>query len=200
MNLAEILRKINNLARFRTVTETKSVDGKALARVKTSEESASDFLPVMNFSNSFKRHWIPVRVGEQVLVISPFGEADSGFIIRAIFNKGRKEPAGANDTTEIIEYEDGTRISYDTEAKELKVQAAGKVTIICTAATITATSVNISASASISMSAPSVSIDGPLHVTSDISTDASVSDSKGSLTDHVHTGVTPGGSNTGDRP
>ena len=139
-------RRMNNLIRFRTVTGTKSVDGKALARVKTGEESVSDFLPVMNFSNSFKRHWIPVRVGEQVLVVCPFGEADSGFIIRGIFSKAQKEPVGANDTTEIMEYEDGTRISYDTQAKELKIDAAGAVNIICTNATITADTVDVTAS------------------------------------------------------
>lgn len=178
MTPSEILRRIANIARFRTITQTKSADGKALARVKISEDAASDFLPVMNFSNSFKRHWIPVRVNEQVLVICPFGEADSGFIIRGIFNKGRKEHALSNDHTEVIDYEDGTVITYDTEAKELKIAAVGTINI-------TAANINIA---------------GPVNINGDLTTTGSISDSIGSLTGHVHTGVTPGSSNTGIRP
>lgn len=202
MNPSEIVRRINNIARFGTVTETKSADGKALARVKVGER-VSDFLPVMSFSNSFKKHWIPVRPKEQVLVLSPFGEANGGVVMRSIFNRSAKEPTGANDTMEIVEYEDGTRLSYDTEAKELKIDAAGKITIVCKSASIYADNVDITAATSNTGDVTitgAVSITGALSVTGDISTDASISDSKGSLTGHVHTGVTSGGSNTGTRP
>lgn len=128
MNLAEIERRLSNIARFGTVTETKSADGKALARVKIGDR-VSDFLPLMSFSSSFKKHWMPVRTNEQVLVISPFGEANSGTIFRSIFNKNAKEPIGANEHTEIIEYEDGTKISYDTKAKLLKLDCVGDIVI-----------------------------------------------------------------------
>lgn len=198
MSLAEISRRINNLARFRTVTETKSVDGKALARVRTGEKSVSDFLPVMNFSNSFKRHWIPVRVNEQVLVVCPFGEADSGFIIRGIFSKRQKEPVGANNTTEVMEYEDGTVITYDTQAKELKINAAGAVNIICINATVTASTVDVKASTVDVTAATTHS--GDVSIVGNLNVSGNISDSKGSLTGHVHTGVTSGAANTGTRP
>lgn len=165
--MSELFRRLSNLARFGTVTETKSANGKALARVKIGER-VSDFLPVKSFSNSFKKHWIPIRPEEQVLVISPFGDANSGLVLRSIFNKNAKEPVGANDHTEIIEYEDGTKISYDTQAKELTINAAGTVNIICKNANITASQ--------------GVTITGPLHVTQDISTDGGVTDSRGDLT------------------
>lgn len=157
MSPAEIRRRINNIVRFGTVTESRSKDGKALARVQVGER-VSDFLPVMSFSNSFKKHWIPVRPKEQVVVFSPFGEADSGFVIRSIFNKNAKEPTGANDTTEIIEYEDGTRLSYDTTAKELKIDAVDKITIICKAAKVTADTVDVT-STSAKVTADTVEID-----------------------------------------
>ncbi len=157
MHTAEILRKINNLISIGTVTESKSEQGLSLARVKILER-VTDFLPVAQSSNSFKTKASPVRVGEQVLVFSPYGEGDSGIIFGAIFNKGQKEPVGANDTTEITEYEDGTRISYDSEVKELKIQAAGKVTIICATATITADAVEVT-SGSAKVTADAVTVD-----------------------------------------
>lgn len=157
MNLAELSRRINNIVRFGTVTESRSKEGKALVRVQIGER-VSDYLPVMSFSNSFKKHWVPVRPKEQVVVFSPFGDADSGFVVRSIFNKSAKEPTGANDTTEIIEYEDGTRLSYDTDAKELKINAVDKITIICKAADVTAQTVNIT-STSAKVTADVVEVD-----------------------------------------
>lgn len=171
----EILRRISNIARFGTITETKSADGKALARVRVGER-VTDFLPVMSFSNSFRRHWIPIRPGEQALVVSPFGEADSGIIFRGIFNRSQKEPSGSGDTTEIIEWEDGTRITIDTAAKTIKIDAsgsasvvaAGPVSITCANATIAADTVTIDAAVT--------------DITGDLSVGGGITDALGDLT------------------
>lgn len=127
--LAEVKRLINNLVSFGTISETKSADGKALARVKVMDRE-TDFLPIVSFSNSFKKHYIPARVGEQVVMFSPFGEANGGFIVRSIFNKSSKEPTAANNHTEVVEYEDGTVFTYDTQAKKLDLNCVGDITII----------------------------------------------------------------------
>lgn len=126
--LAELKRLINNIVCFGTISQTKSADGKALAKVKVMDRE-TDFLPVVSFSNSFKKHFIPVRVGEQVVMFSPFGEASGGFIIRSIFNKSAKEPSLANEHTEVMEYEDGTVITYDTKAKLLSIKCIGDMKI-----------------------------------------------------------------------
>lgn len=139
MSFAEIKRLITNLVNFGTISEVKSAEGKALSRVKISDRE-TDFLPIVSFSNSFKTHYIPGRVGEQVVVISPFGEANGGFILRSIFNKSQKEPTGSNEHTEVIEYEDGTRFSYDTKAKKLIVNCVGDVELIAKNITIKADS------------------------------------------------------------
>jgi len=180
--LAELQRLINNIVTFGTISQTKVADGKALARVKVMDRE-TDFLPVVSISNSFKKHFIPIRVGEQCVMISPFGEANGGFIIRSIFNKGSKEPSLANETTEVMEYEDGTVITYDTKAKELKVNASDKITIICKAATITADTVDITATTS---NTGDVTINGNLTVSGDVSSGGIITDSKGDLTNHKH--------------
>lgn len=125
---SEILRLISNLCSFGTIVETKSANGLALARVKI-DDRVTDFFPVVSKSNSFKKHYIPVRVGEQVTVFCPFGEANIGFILPSIFNKGSKEPTGASDTREVVTYEDGTTFFYDTKIKELNVNCVGDVKI-----------------------------------------------------------------------
>lgn len=160
METAELSRRLNNLIRIGTVTETKSAEGKALARVQIGDR-VTDFFPVMSFGNSFSRHYIPVRVQEQVMVLSPFGEADSGVILRGIYNKNCKEPDGSNDTTDVIEYEDGTRISYDTEAQEMTVNTPGKITIIA-AGSVSVTSESVSVDCTTgTVTAESVTVDSP---------------------------------------
>ena len=178
--IPEILRRISNLARFGTITETKSSDGKALARVKVGER-VTDFLPVMSFSNSFRRHWIPIRPGEQALVVSPFGEADSGIVVRGIFNRGQKEPTDANNTTEIIEWEDGTRIAIDTAAKTIRLDAAGSVNVVATGqVSITSTSATITAD--------SVTVDAAMtDVTGDLTVGGTITDARGDLTNFTTT-------------
>jgi phage baseplate assembly protein V len=123
---AELLRKLGNIAAVGTISEV--VEAKALVRV-TLLDRVTDFLPVLMFANSFKKHFVPLRVGEQVIVVSPYGEASSGFVIRGIFNRGCREPELANDTTEVIEFEDGTVVMYDTKAKHLFMNAVGDITI-----------------------------------------------------------------------
>lgn len=135
MEESEIRRLFGNVCQIGTVTKTKSIEGLALARVDVGERE-TDFFPVVGQSNSFKKHFVPVRVGEQVAVFCPFGEANVGFIIRSIFNKGSKEPQGSSENREVIQYEDGTTIFYDTKLKELNITAVGKVKVKCVEAEV----------------------------------------------------------------
>ena len=139
---SELLRLISNLCSFGTVVETKSAEGLALARVKI-DERVTDFFPVASRSNSFKKHYIPIRVGEQVTVFCPFGEANIGFILPSIFNKGSKEPTGASDSREVVSYEDGTTFYYDTKRKELNINCVGDINIKATGSiTLTSATIN----------------------------------------------------------
>lgn len=173
ITLNEIKRRLENIVQLGTISETKSAKGKALARVVLDDDGedrrVSAFLPVFSIANSFMRVWMPLRVGEQVTVISPFGNANVGFIIRSIFNRGCKEPSGANDHTAAMEFEDGTIISYDSVAHELKI-IAKRVKIV-------ADTVDISAD---------VSIDGELSVSGNIASESEISDVLGDLTNHQH--------------
>jgi phage baseplate assembly protein V len=101
------------------------------ARVQIGIGVTTDFIHCPQVSNSFKRFWSPLRVGEQCYVVAVRGSINEGFIVRGIYyNKdGYKASDGANENTEITEYEDGTKISYNIESKQLNVSLAGGAVI-----------------------------------------------------------------------
>ena len=133
LSLVELKRRLENIVQIGQVSATKNQDGKALARVVVhdvgEDKRVTDFLPVLSLANSFFRVFFPIRVGEQVLVISLFGDANKGFILRSIFNKSCKEPDGASDTRAVIEFEDGTVVYYDTKTKILDFNCTGDVNV-----------------------------------------------------------------------
>ena len=118
LSLVELKRRLENIVQIGQVSATKNQDGKALARVVVhdvgEDKRVTDFLPVISFANSFARVFFPIRAGEQVLVISLFGDANKGFILRSIFNKSCKEPDGASENKAIIEFEDGTTGTFES--------------------------------------------------------------------------------------
>lgn len=155
MDTSELLRRMENLVQQGTVCEVQ--EGKALARVQILEYK-TDWLPVLMAANSYKRSAYPVRTGEQVVVLSPFGEGGSGIIIGGLFNQVCKEPEGYGDAKEVTVYEDGTTVSYDTEAKELTINASDKITVVA-AGDITVECANASVKAdTVKVDSPSIDL------------------------------------------
>jgi phage baseplate assembly protein V len=176
MFTTDLTRLIKNLISIGTVSE---IDAKrALAKVNILGRP-TNFFPVLSISNSYKRKFTPIKVGEQVLVLCPNGNADFGIIIPSIFNKGSSEPDGSNEDIEITEYEDGTRISYDTKAKELKIDACDKITIICKSANITATQ-------QITVTTPLAKFSDDVEIGNNLKVGNEIDDKLGTLTNHQH--------------
>ena len=128
--MREFERKLNNIVQVGTVTEVKSADGLALARVNILGR-VTDFLPVKMIGNSFIKVFIPVRVNEQVMVVCPYGNANSGFIIPSIFNESCKEPVGSSPDLAIVEFSGGVRI--DSDGVNLNLFTPGFLNIAATA-------------------------------------------------------------------
>lgn len=167
----------DNLIQIGTIVNV-DPENRALVRVELFDR-VTDWIPYKMIVNSHIRIWTPPRVGEQVIVLSPFGEGDDGVVIGGIYNVNQKEPTGSNDHTSVIEFEDGTLITYDTTAKALTINASG----------------------SVSVTAPSgMSITADVTITGNLNVSGTVTDEKGSLTTHVHSGVMDGPSDTGVRP
>ena len=167
--IAELVRKLKNIVRVTSIVTP--TEGKALATVKVGDDESIAF-PVVSFANSFKKHWIPIRKGEQVVVVFPFGNANKGFIIRSIFWKKLKEPSGADKDTEIVEYEDGARFEYSVKTSNLKVTGV-KVILVKSADEIT-------------LESKKITLDGEVEITKNLKVGKKISDEKGNLTDHPH--------------
>ena len=127
--VSELIRKVKNIVRVAKIISTKSDDSRALATLKISATEESQLSPVLNFSNSFKKHWIPSRKGEQTLLFYPFGNANRGFIFRSFFHKKIKEPKKFNATTEVMEFEDKSSIIYDSDSSIFQIDIHGDITI-----------------------------------------------------------------------
>jgi len=192
----EFERKLNNIVQVGTVTEVKSAGGLALARVNILGR-VTDFLPVFMWANDFVKVWLPIRVGQQVAVLSPFGNGNGGFILPSIYNKNCKEPGGANDTDVIVEI---GSVRIDCDGNTVNVTAPVNVNVNCATATVTATHTVIT---STTTNNGNVTINGNLDIngnlnmngsggsgkatiTGDLNVSGVIYDSKGDLTNHTH--------------
>jgi phage baseplate assembly protein V len=211
--MTELERLLQNLIQFGTITDTKIEVGKMLARVKVDDDRVTDFFPVLSKTNSFTKKASPIRVGEQVVVLSPGGVGNVGVILGSIHNVDNKEPNGLSNKREVITYEDGTTIFYDSESKTLDINAVGLINIVCKEAKVKAETIYIE---STSTHKGDVTIDGNLLVkkgivgqdgitisggssiggatfdcnisAKDISSSGTIHDSKGDLTNHSNNG------------
>ena len=195
METLELKRRLNNTIQVGTVVEVDN--SKALARVNILGR-VSDFLPVKMIGNSFIKVFIPIEVNEEVLVVSPFGNANSGFIIPSIFNKECKEPSGSNPKKAIIEFSGGVRI--DSDGKSVNVTAPISVNVKTTTATITATNTiitskttnngnvtingNLVVNGNIEMNGKGAG--GVARIIGDLEVSGIIYDTKGDLTNHTH--------------
>ncbi|NPA64049.1 MAG: hypothetical protein GXO16_03645 [Epsilonproteobacteria bacterium] len=98
----ELIRRIDNVVQIGKICEIKSHEGKALARVEINGR-VTDFLPVFLWSSDFLKVWLPIRLGQQVSVLHPFGDGNFGIILPGIYHKNNKEPEGANEKNIIFE-------------------------------------------------------------------------------------------------
>ena len=163
--------EIENLIRTGTVVESKASEGKMLARVDV-HGRVTDWLPVFGISNSFMKLFIPICVGEQVSVLCEFAEADAGLILPSIYHEGNTEPEGANAHTMVMAFHDGGKFSYDTQVGEMTLEAVTQAKVIAP---------HIEMVCETSHCTGSMDIDGALHVGEQISTDSTVSDAQGDL-------------------
>ena len=123
--LSDLKHAVHAMVQIGTVCASKASEGKALVRVDILGRQ-SDWMPVLSMANDFVKVWMPPKTGMQVLVVSPLGDANGGFVLPAIFNVACKEPAGANDANVIVEV-GACRI--EVEKERVKIKAPQSVTI-----------------------------------------------------------------------
>lgn len=177
----------------------------------------TDFLPVFQaHANSYAVSFSPIRVGEQVLVLPVHDELNSGVVLRGLYQSSHK--TDATDKKVHISFEDGVKMSYDSSSSCLEISSPKLINITCDNANVKAKNVMVEASdttiksGSIKLlgntfiegaintagsggASGSFEINGDVRITGSItaggnaSFGGSVSDARGSLTDHTNNGL-----------
>lgn len=132
-------RKIDCLAMIGTIDQVDLSQNPPLATVNV-DDLTTDWLP-MGFGRAGPNSdWDPYENGEQVLVISPYGDPAQGVIVCAI-NQNAFPPPSQSPDQWWKRFKDGTFIMYDRAAHAMTVDASqsnGSVTVICKTSTVQA--------------------------------------------------------------
>ena len=186
-------------------------------RVKVAIGSmVTDFLPVFQaHANSYAVSFSPIRAGEQVLVLPVHDELNSGVVLRGLYQSSHK--ADATDKKVHVSFEDGIKMSYDSSSSCLEISSPKLINITCDNANVKAKNVMVEASDTTIKSGDikllgntliqgaintagvggsgSFEINGDVRITGSITAGGnanfggSVSDGRGSLTDHTNNGL-----------
>jgi phage baseplate assembly protein V len=148
------------------------------------------------------RHWRAPSLGEQGVLFNPSGQAGMGTFIPGLYGNAGAPPDN-RDHVEVWRFDDGGSLVYDWEAESYTITLpTGTVTIKVGSAEVVVTDNAVTAkiggtevaltpgSATVKAAAiklvGAVAIDGPLHVTQDITSDASILDATGNSNHHSH--------------
>lgn len=126
--LSETQRQLNNLAAYGTIAAVDHARG--MVRVNVAGR-LTDWLPAPGLIGQNFRAWAPLRVGTQVLVAAPSGDPANGVIAQVLYSQGLAPPNTTGDV-DIIQWNDGTRVEYDTAGKKLIFFSVGDLTVEAT--------------------------------------------------------------------
>lgn len=114
--LAEIERLLANMVRVGVVSELD--DKNARVKIKTAGLT-TDWLPWTTGRAGQDRTWSAPEPGEQVLILSPYGDLGQGVVIPSIYQDAHNAPADKRDITRTV-YKDGTTVEYDRQTHAMK--------------------------------------------------------------------------------
>jgi phage baseplate assembly protein gpV len=129
-DISELFRRVNNLLRVGKVV---AVDY-ALARAQIKiGKNTTDFIPWLTPSTNV---WIPLKIDEQVLVLSPNGDLRMAMILPALYCNTKSAPS--KDTAKIKIVSDieqtgnnkitGALATTDNITSDAKITATGEIT------------------------------------------------------------------------
>ena len=189
LDLGEVARRLANIIRPGTIAETDLSDPKnPRARVQYADGPVlTGWLPWMAAAGE-DRDWRPPSIGEQALVLSPYGEMSAGWILPGAYRDKFPAPSGS-PSVRMTAYRDGAIVSYDSDSHELSAVLPDGGTA------------SIAAPGGLSVTgdtevAGDLAVEGDLSVTGDIAAGGNVSDATGSMAEmrrvfNLHTHGTP---------
>lgn len=133
---AEIERLLSNMIRIGVVSALD--EGAALVTVDIGELT-TDWLPWITARAGATRTWSAPRVGEQVVVLAPYGDTAQGIVLPSIYQDNHPAPAASKDIEHVV-FPDGSTVEYNSASNTLTVTVAGNGNVIvnCKQATVNA--------------------------------------------------------------
>lgn len=169
--LSELGRRLHNLVGLGTIAEADHAGGRLRAAIAG---RLTGWLPVPALIGRNFRAWIPVRVGAQVAVAAPSGDPANG-VVAATLYKADQPPPDTSPDHDVIAFDDGTRLTYDSAAHRLDLAVTGGGELrLSVGGTV------------LSITAEGVTITGPFDVAGSIHASGSILDEGGNTAHHGH--------------
>lgn len=187
-DLSEHDRQIANMIRIGVVTAVDLVN--ALVTVDAGGMD-SDWLPWIAARAGSTSEWSPPTVGEQCVLLSPYGDMGQGVVMLGLYQTSQPAPS-QNANQNVKQYPDGSTIIYDaaTNTLTVNVAAAGNVIVNCVNSTV-------NASTQATINSPTTTLTGNAHIEGNLQVDGTTT-SNGTLTYKAGLSGTGGGTISGD--
>ena len=95
--------------------------GKKLEVKVSVDDRVTNWLLVKTQASSFLTVHTPVRIGDQVAVLNPYGNNEDGFVVLGLIQEDIPLPSEADENTLVALFEDGTKYKHDAGAKEISI-------------------------------------------------------------------------------
>lgn len=95
-DISELFRRVNNLLRVGKVVAVDYATAKAQVKIGN---ITTDYLPWLTPSTST---WIPLKNGEQVVVLSPCGDLRFGMILPALYQTTKPAPSSSDSVVSFV--------------------------------------------------------------------------------------------------
>lgn len=127
---------LSNLIRVGRVSEVDTTN--ALVKLEIGN-LVTDWLPWSTHRAGGTRSWTAPTVGEQRILLSPYGDMTQGIVGQALFQDDHPAPATSGDQEHVV-FPDGSAVDYNSASNTLTVTVAGggNVVINCKHATVNA--------------------------------------------------------------
>lgn len=119
--LSDLARRLENLIIIGTVDE---LDHQAKRLRVKSGELKTDWLPWPAELGRNHIRWRPLRVGQQLILACPSGDPAQAVIIGQLYSASMLPPS-TDENLDIVQWEDGSFIEYDSSAHQLTVTVNG---------------------------------------------------------------------------
>jgi len=171
------------MMQYGTITEfryTTLGSGKKLEVKVSVDDRVTSWLPVKTQASSFLVVHTPVRIGDQVMVLNPYGNNEDGFVIRGLTQKDIPLPSEADEDTFIASFNDNTTYIHNTKDKEISLNTPCSVTIVASK------DISVSTPKNITFKASKITLDAEVETTKNVKVAGEIDDVLGTLTNHKH--------------